>query len=86
MHGRFATVVLLALLLSPLIGSGIPLADKPAEPETFFHEFVAWCPTFRLSVRGSWAGLAFLRSQKQKARTPVSGLYFSNWLRGADLK
>jgi hypothetical protein len=40
MHGRFATVVLLALLLSPLIGSGIPLTDKPAEPEKFFHEFI----------------------------------------------
>lgn len=40
MHGRIATVVLLALLLSPLIGSGISSTDKPAEPEKFFHEFV----------------------------------------------
>ena len=40
MHGRIATVVLLALLLSPLIGSGIPSTDKPAEPEKFFHEFI----------------------------------------------
>jgi len=40
MHGRIATVVLLALLLSPLIGSGIPSTDKPAEPEKFFREFI----------------------------------------------
>jgi hypothetical protein len=40
MHGRIATVVLLALLLSPLIGSGIPSTDKAAEPDKFFHEFI----------------------------------------------
>src|SRR5258708_30159201 len=40
MHGRIATVVLLALLLSPVIGSGIPSTDKPAEPDKFFHEFI----------------------------------------------
>src|SRR5260370_20759377 len=40
MHGRIATVVLLALLLSPVIGSGIPSTDKLAEPDKFFHEFI----------------------------------------------
>jgi hypothetical protein len=40
MHGRLATVVLPALLLSPAIGSGIPSTDRLAEPDTFFHEFV----------------------------------------------
>jgi hypothetical protein len=40
MHGRIATVVLLALLLSPVIGSGVPSTDKPAEPDNFFHEFI----------------------------------------------
>src|SRR5580693_5648069 len=41
MHGRIATVVLLllALVFSPVIGSGIP-TDKPAAPDNFFHEFV----------------------------------------------
>jgi hypothetical protein len=40
MYGRIAKVVLLALLLSPVIGSGIPSSDKPAEPDKFFHEFI----------------------------------------------
>ena len=40
MHGRIATVVLLALLLSPVIGSGIPSQDKPAELDKFFREFI----------------------------------------------
>jgi hypothetical protein len=40
MHGRIAIVVLLALLLSPVIGWGIPSTDKPAEPDKFFHEFI----------------------------------------------
>jgi hypothetical protein len=40
MHGRIATVVLLALLLSPFIGSGIPSTDKTGEPDKFFHEFI----------------------------------------------
>jgi hypothetical protein len=40
MHGRIATVVLLALPLSPVIGSGIPSTDKAAEPDKFFHEFI----------------------------------------------
>jgi len=40
MHGRISTVVLLALVLSPVIGSGIPATDKPAEPDRFFHEFI----------------------------------------------
>ena len=40
MHGRIATMVVLALLLSPVIGSGIPSTDKPAEPDKFFHEFI----------------------------------------------
>jgi hypothetical protein len=40
MHGRIATVLLLALLLYPVIGSGIPSTDKPAEPDKFFHEFI----------------------------------------------
>jgi hypothetical protein len=39
MLGRIATVFLLALLLSPVIGAGIPSTDKPAEPGKFFHEF-----------------------------------------------
>ena len=33
-------VVLSALLVSPVIGSGIPTTDKAAEPEKFFREFV----------------------------------------------
>ena len=40
MHGRIATVVLLTLLVSPLIGSGIPSTDRTAEPDKFFHEFI----------------------------------------------
>ena len=40
MHGRFEPVVLLATLLFPVVGSGIPSTDKPAEPANFFHEFV----------------------------------------------
>jgi hypothetical protein len=40
MHGRIATVVLLVLLLSPVIGSGIPSTDMPTEPNRFFHEFI----------------------------------------------
>jgi hypothetical protein len=40
MHARIATVVLLAPLLSPVTGSGIPSTDKLAEPERFFHEFI----------------------------------------------
>jgi hypothetical protein len=40
MHGRIATVVVLALLLSPVIGSGIPSTGKSAEPDKFFHEFI----------------------------------------------
>ncbi|HET6929733.1 MAG TPA: hypothetical protein VFI45_05385, partial [Candidatus Acidoferrum sp.] len=40
MHERIVTVVLLALLVSPVIGSGIPSTDKAAEPDKFFHEFV----------------------------------------------
>jgi hypothetical protein len=40
MHGRIATVVLLALLLSPVFRSGIPSTYKTAEPDKFFHEFV----------------------------------------------
>jgi hypothetical protein len=40
MPGRIANVVLLALLLSPVIGSGIPSADKPVGPDKFFHEFI----------------------------------------------
>ena len=39
MHERIATVVLFALLLSPVIGAGIPPTDKPPEPDKFFHEF-----------------------------------------------
>src|ERR1700740_1010560 len=40
MHERIATLALLALLLSPVIGSGIPSTDKPPEPDKFFHEFI----------------------------------------------
>ena len=40
MHARIAIVVLLGLLLSPVIGSGIPSTDKLAEPDKFFHEFI----------------------------------------------
>src|SRR6516165_1540278 len=37
---KISTVVLLTLLLSPAIGSGIPSTDEPAEPDKFFHQFV----------------------------------------------
>jgi hypothetical protein len=40
MHGRISAVLLLAMLLSPLSGSGIPASDNLAEPNRFFHEFV----------------------------------------------
>ncbi|MGB9431594.1 MAG: hypothetical protein WBQ89_05075 [Candidatus Acidiferrum sp.] len=40
MHGRIANVVVLALLFSPVIGSGIPSTEKLAEPDKFFHEFI----------------------------------------------
>src|SRR6516225_4926983 len=37
---KISIVILLTLLLSPAIGSGIPSTDKPAEPDKFFHQFV----------------------------------------------
>jgi len=40
MYGKISTLVVLALLLSPVSGSGIPAADNLAEPNEFFHEFV----------------------------------------------
>jgi hypothetical protein len=40
MHGRISTVVLFALLLSPVNGSGIPATVSLAEPNKFFHEFI----------------------------------------------
>jgi hypothetical protein len=40
MHGRISTVVLCALCLSLGVESGTPATDKPAEPDTFFHQFV----------------------------------------------
>jgi hypothetical protein len=40
MHRRIATVVVVALLLSPIMESGMASTDKVAEPDTFFHEFV----------------------------------------------
>lgn len=40
MHGRISGVVLLALCLSPVIGSEIAATDKLAEPDKFFHEFI----------------------------------------------
>jgi hypothetical protein len=40
MHGRIAAMVLFAPLLSPVIGSGIQSTDKPAEPDSFFHQFI----------------------------------------------
>jgi len=55
MHGRLATVVLLALLLSPAIGSGIPSADRLAEPDTFFHEFVGLNDDQIREIRGGKA-------------------------------
>ncbi len=41
MHGKIAAVVTLALLLSLVIGSGIPSTDKPAEPGKFFTSSLA---------------------------------------------
>jgi hypothetical protein len=40
MNGKISTAVLLTLCLSPVNASGIPATDKPAEPGTFFHEFI----------------------------------------------
>jgi len=40
MYGKISTLVVLALLLSPVSGSGIPAADNLAEPMGFFHEFI----------------------------------------------
>jgi len=40
MYGKISTLVVLALLLSPVSGSGIPAADNLAEPNGFFHEFI----------------------------------------------
>jgi len=40
MYGKISTLVVLALLLSPVSGSGIPAADNLAEPNEFFHEFI----------------------------------------------
>jgi hypothetical protein len=40
MYGRISTVVLFALLLSPLSGAGVPATDDPSEPKKFFHEYV----------------------------------------------
>jgi hypothetical protein len=55
MHGRLATVVLPALLLSPAIGSGIPSTDRLAEPDTFFHEFVGLNDDQIREIRGGKA-------------------------------
>jgi len=40
MYGKISTLVVLALLLSPVSGSGIPAAENLAEPNEFFHEFI----------------------------------------------
>jgi hypothetical protein len=40
MNGRISTVVLCALCLTVAVESGIPAADRPAEPDRFFHQFV----------------------------------------------
>ena len=55
MHGRISALVLLALCLSPAIGSGIPANDKPAEPDTFFHQFVGLNDDQVREIRGGKA-------------------------------
>ena len=40
MHGRISTVVLCALCLCLAVESGMPAADRPTEPDRFFHQFV----------------------------------------------
>ena len=52
MHGKISTAVLLALCFSPVIGAGIPATDQPAEPDTFFHEFIALKDDQITEIRG----------------------------------
>ena len=40
MHGRISTVVLCTLCLCLAVESGMPAADRPTEPDRFFHQFV----------------------------------------------
>ena len=40
MHGRISTVVLCVLCLCLAVESGMPAADRPTEPDRFFHQFV----------------------------------------------
>ena len=62
MHGRISALVLLALCLSPVIGSGIPASDKPAEPDTFFHEFIGLNDEQVKEIRGGKAVAKILDS------------------------
>ncbi|HST08944.1 MAG TPA: hypothetical protein VLL05_01100 [Terriglobales bacterium] len=62
MHGRISTVVLFALCLSPVMGSGIPAADKPAEPDAFFHEFIGLNDDQIREIRGGKAMAKILDS------------------------
>ena len=55
MHGRISSVVLLALCLRPVIESGIPAIDKPAEPDNFFHEFIGLNDDQVREIRGGKA-------------------------------
>ena len=61
MHGRISTV-LLFLCLFPVLGSGIPAADKPAEPDTFFHEFIGLNDDQVREIRGGKAVAKILDS------------------------
>lgn len=62
MHGRISAVVLLTLGLSLVIGSGIPAADKSAEPDTFFHEFIGLNEDQIREIRGGKAVAKILDS------------------------
>lgn len=62
MHGKISTVVLLALCFSPAIGAGIPAADQPAEPDTFFHEFIGLKDDQVREIRGGKAVAKILDS------------------------
>ena len=62
MHARVSTVVLFAFCLSPVIGSGISGTDQPAEPDTFFHEFIGLNGDQIREIRGGKAVAKILDS------------------------
>lgn len=62
MDGKISTAVLLALCFSPAIGAGIPATGQPAEPDTFFREFIGLKDDQIREIRGGKAVAKILDS------------------------